>query len=288
MKGKFIVIEGIDGSGKSTQAKQLVSKFKNKIPEIPFEYEFEPTYGQIGSEIRYDFLSGKEKVDNDALSYLFKADRVDHLKKANGILDQLEDGCNIICDRFVLSGIAYDIANKLMDMPKDGLSSKELDDIIIGHAQVIKGLIKPDLTIYIQTPAEEAYRRIITRSKKNGEKIEINESPEKLIVAEQAYNFAINAINRSFKHIFGDIVVINSIDPDTGCPYSKSDLTMKIFDVINIYFPDIKNSKEMSIKNDIINYLRNNLSKPLDDDVIQLMADTVIKISGLEEKGVEY
>lgn len=282
MKGKFIAIEGIDGSGKSTQAKQLVSKFKNKIPKIPFEYEFEPTYGQIGSWIRSDILSGKKKVDIDALSYLFKADRIDHLKKANGILDQLENGYNIICDRFVLSGIAYDLVNKLMDISNDGLSSKELDDIIIGHAKVIKGLIKPDLTIYIDTPAEEAYRRIITRSKNTGEKIEINESPEKLIVAEQAYNFAINSINRSFKHIFGDIVVIKSIDPNTGHPYSKSELTMQIFDVINKYFPDIKNSKEMYIKNDIINYLKNNLNKPLEDDVIQLMADTVIKISGLK------
>lgn len=71
-KGKFIALEGIDGSGKSTQIQYLAERLKER--EIRCYTTFEPTYSPIGSVI-HQILSGRVKTDNRALAALFVADR---------------------------------------------------------------------------------------------------------------------------------------------------------------------------------------------------------------------
>ena len=75
-KGKFIALEGIDGSGKSTQIQYLAERLKER--EIRCYTTFEPTYSPIGSVI-HQIMSGRVKTDNRALAALFVADRMDHL-----------------------------------------------------------------------------------------------------------------------------------------------------------------------------------------------------------------
>lgn len=72
MKGKFIVIEGIDGSGKTTLVRRLVDKIGNAVPT------FEPTNGQIGSILRSGSLGN---VPPAAEALLFAADRAIHTEE---------------------------------------------------------------------------------------------------------------------------------------------------------------------------------------------------------------
>ena len=89
-KGKFIVFEGIDGSGKSTQINFLVNKLKEA--GISYYTTAEPSDGPIGVMIR-QILTGERKMDNKVIAALFAADRLDHiLNEENGILNKIENG----------------------------------------------------------------------------------------------------------------------------------------------------------------------------------------------------
>ena len=103
-KGKFIALEGIDGSGKSTQIQYLAERLKER--EIRCYTTFEPTYSPIGAVI-HQILSGRVKTDNRALAALFVADRMDHLlNEVNGIAPMLEEGITVISDRYYFSSYA--------------------------------------------------------------------------------------------------------------------------------------------------------------------------------------
>ncbi|PJE57923.1 MAG: dTMP kinase, partial [Candidatus Portnoybacteria bacterium CG10_big_fil_rev_8_21_14_0_10_36_7] len=100
MKGKFITIDGIDGSGKTTQAEMLSKYLKgNGIKSIVTK---EPTSGKIGSLLRNHYL----KTDFPLIdSFLFSADREEHLKTE--VIPTMEKGTYIISDRYYHSALAY-------------------------------------------------------------------------------------------------------------------------------------------------------------------------------------
>jgi dTMP kinase len=104
-KGRFIVFEGIDGCGKTTQ----ISLLKQHIEEhaIRCIQTREPSDGPIGSLMR-QFLSGRIQASESTIAAMFAADRLDHLSNpVNGISQRLEDGFCVLCDRYILSSYAY-------------------------------------------------------------------------------------------------------------------------------------------------------------------------------------
>jgi dTMP kinase len=95
----FIVLEGLDGSGTSTQCSMLADK-------IPSSHKtFEPTDSDIGKLIR-KALQKKIKYNPDTLSYLFAADRSNHLYGEVGIINKCKDNI-VVCDRYLFSSLAY-------------------------------------------------------------------------------------------------------------------------------------------------------------------------------------
>ena len=101
MKGKLIVIEGIDGSGKSTIAKKLAETLnENNIDTI---YTFEPTNAYYGAKLRDTMLS--KDMDLDRELKLFVDDRKDHIRLM--IKPALEEGKTVVLDRYMYSSIAY-------------------------------------------------------------------------------------------------------------------------------------------------------------------------------------
>ena len=83
-KGKFIVIEGVDGSGKTTQIEILKEKFKAN--GLKFHFTWEPTDSPIGSIIR-NILNKRIEADEQTIAALYLADRLDHIQNnQNGIL----------------------------------------------------------------------------------------------------------------------------------------------------------------------------------------------------------
>lgn len=101
----FIVFEGLDGAGTTTQANLLNTKFKlNKLQCIN---SCEPTRGFIGRAIR-EVLSGKISVASGTIAHLFVSDRHEHLyNPEKGIINQCRSGAFVISDRYLFSSLAY-------------------------------------------------------------------------------------------------------------------------------------------------------------------------------------
>ena len=101
---RFIVFEGIDGAGTTTQLNRLL-KFcsDNKIKAIGTQ---EPTSSPIGLLIR-DFLSKKEEFAEETIIRLFASDRCQHIYGKNGIIENLEKDFFVFSDRYLFSSLAY-------------------------------------------------------------------------------------------------------------------------------------------------------------------------------------
>ncbi|TXJ38052.1 dTMP kinase [Brachyspira aalborgi] len=143
MKGKLIVIEGIDGSGKSTCAKNLAEKL-NSI-NIKTIYTFEPTHSHYGAKLREGMLS--EDLDAEEELLLFVKDRKEHIEYM--IKPALEEGYFIILDRYFYSSIAY-----------QGAKGIDINRIINMHKDFI---IKPDIVFIFHLPIDIALNRIISK-----------------------------------------------------------------------------------------------------------------------------
>ena len=104
----FVVFEGIDGTGTTTQMRILEKKFADKAGSLPVPAIFtcEPTSGEIGKLIR-KCLRGEISCTPDTLARLFAADRGEHLYGTNGILELCNQGLAVFSDRYLFSSLAY-------------------------------------------------------------------------------------------------------------------------------------------------------------------------------------
>lgn len=144
-KGKFIVFEGIDGAGKTTQIQMLSKHLQNLAPNVYITAE--PTEGHIGILIR-QMLTGKLKADQRILAYLFAADRTDHLiSESYGIRNKINSGHPVLCDRYYFSSYAYHARDIDMEW---------LIKLNLPNAEIMR----PDLTIFIDVSPEKCIDRI--------------------------------------------------------------------------------------------------------------------------------
>ncbi len=104
-RGRFIVFEGIDGSGKSTQIGRLADALAKKGRRVVVTAE--PTNSVSGGLLR-DALSGAQKRSPSELAALFLLDRIHHnVNEQNGIAKLISEGHDVICDRYYYSSLAY-------------------------------------------------------------------------------------------------------------------------------------------------------------------------------------
>ena len=144
----FIVLEGLDGAGTTTQLHALSRYYE--FNRRRYAITNEPTSNPIGQLVR-QVLQKKVRTTSEALALLYAADRDDHLyNPAYGIIRLLEEGTVVISDRYFYSSIAY--------------QSVECDPSFI---RSINDFPSPEVIIYIDTPVEECLRRI---EKRGGEK----------------------------------------------------------------------------------------------------------------------
>ena len=139
-KGLFIVFEGIDGSGSTTQADEIGNILNSR--GVSTHITREPTDSLIGGLIR-SLLRGHWSLTPEGLQLLFAADRAHHLKTE--VIPILEKGVNVMSDRYYFSSIAYGS----VDISDD----KFISDIN-------RLFPEPDLVIYLRVSASEAMRRI--------------------------------------------------------------------------------------------------------------------------------
>jgi dTMP kinase len=142
-KGVFICIEGLDGCGKTTQAKLLVRRLRRSCDAI---YTAEPSSGKIGSFIKKHWLHGDKRGSGVVEALLFAADRFEHVE--NTVLPALKKGRIVVSDRYVYSSLAYQGATGLV---------LEWIERINEHA------VRPDLAIFIDVKPETVVQRLKPR-----------------------------------------------------------------------------------------------------------------------------
>jgi dTMP kinase len=139
-KGVFICIEGLDGCGKTTQAKLLVTRLRKSRNAV---YTAEPSNGKIGRFIKKHCLHGDKRTSGVVEALLFAADRSEHVE--NTVLPALKKGQTVVSDRYVYSSLAYQGATGL-----DVGWIKKINE----HA------IRPDLAIFIDVEPETVVQRL--------------------------------------------------------------------------------------------------------------------------------
>jgi dTMP kinase len=156
-RGRFIVLEGIDGSGTTTQAHALRHWFERA--GHPVVSTREPSNGPVGMLIRLALTrrlvgaspethdgsgaaGAQAPIDVSTLALLFAADRADHV--ATQVRPSLDAGRHVLCDRYLLSTLAY-----------QGL---EVDDEWL--REINRPALTPDLTLFLDVPAELAAERM--------------------------------------------------------------------------------------------------------------------------------
>jgi len=188
MEGKFIVFEGLDGSGSSTQIELLYDYLKKKGKKIHSTKE--PTKNFIGVLIRQQ-LRKEWKSGQECLQLLFAADRAHHLEIE--VLPLIREGVIVISDRYLFSTLAYGSLDLDFKWLKNINSSFKL----------------PDLTIILKVPAEVCMERM----KRSRPQLELFEEEEKLKkvwknyekVAESFDNIKIIDGNRKIEEVFEDV-----------------------------------------------------------------------------------
>jgi dTMP kinase len=146
-KGVFIVLEGIDGTGKSTLSKKLKAWLEEKGRQVVLTAE--PTEDWLGVAVR---RANNEDLDPRTESLLFTADRCQHTLR---IEEMLKQGKVVICDRYYGSTVAYQGAALEEDMGDNAVSwLLNLNGPVVRH---------PDVTVLLITDPTVAMQRVGSR-----------------------------------------------------------------------------------------------------------------------------
>lgn len=182
----FIVFEGIDGAGTSTQIKKLVEL----NPEL-YLPTAEPTSGETGKFLR-KMLAGDFKVDEKTNAYLFAADRCEHIFGKGGVKELCDSGKIVVSDRYFFSSLAYQSVSCGEELPRLLNSPFPL----------------PEFLFFFQIDPEISLARVNSRNEKKEiyEKIEI----QKKIAAQ--YEAVISEYEKTSAQTGMKIIRINAAD----------------------------------------------------------------------------
>ncbi|KAG0233679.1 hypothetical protein BGW42_007265 [Actinomortierella wolfii] len=138
-RGQFILLEGCDRAGKSTQCAMLVAALKSKGHSVEL-CKFPDRTTTIGQMI-HAYLTNAKELDDRAIHLLFSANRWEAMQNMKR---KLQSGTHLIVDRYAYSGVAFSAA-------------KGLDIEWCKHPD--RGLLRPDKTFFLDLPTDEAEKR---------------------------------------------------------------------------------------------------------------------------------
>lgn len=151
----FIVLEGLDGAGKSTQIARLKSMFQSKGVEVEYLHfpRFDaPVYGELIARFLRGELGSVEQVNPYLVALLYAGDRAECAQKIRG---WLAEGKVVIADRYVYSNVGYQCA-KIAD--KD--ERKVLRDWIFSTEYEEFGIPRPDVSLFLDVPFSFTERKL--------------------------------------------------------------------------------------------------------------------------------
>ncbi len=206
MKGRFITLEGGEGTGKSTQIK-LLAEWLNRCG-VETVLTKEPGGTPIGRELRQMLCTGdKDKFDAVAEALLYYADRRIHMQQK--VLPALEDGKWVISDRFADSTMAYQYYGYNKRVPKQML--EQLYAMTVGN-------FYPDLTIILDLDPRIGLERSLqrngtaeiqeTRHESRGNEFHQNLRRGFLEIAQTSPRYVVVNADQSIEQLHHDIVKI--------------------------------------------------------------------------------
>lgn len=180
--GLYIALEGIDGSGKSTQSKLLKKYFESKGKTVT--QTFEPNLTLFGSEDILKVYNSEKKISGQAFQYLLTANRL--INHAEIIEPALKRGEVVISDRCFWSAVPYGVMDSTNQYSMEQTHRMLLTQSILSmyHQSIV-----PDLVFYLSVTPQEGMNRLEER--KDGRKKDIYEKKEKLERVVQGYQFLI-------------------------------------------------------------------------------------------------
>lgn len=143
-RGKFIVFEGLDGSGKTTQLELLQRRLAAVMKKRKCYMTREPSDSVVGLITR-GAVKGKILLEPETMAMLFAADRFEHITK--DIIPQLEKGNHVLCDRYYFSNFAYQ--SSIMDIEK-----------LLNYNDIAMNRLRPDVTIFLDVLPKECAERL--------------------------------------------------------------------------------------------------------------------------------
>ncbi|MGC8479554.1 MAG: dTMP kinase [Candidatus Micrarchaeia archaeon] len=213
MEGLFVCIEGIDGSGKTTQAKLLINKLESSERKVSlFSY---PTHNsRYGKIIREEFLTGKVdmSVEEQFLLYL-----LDMQSDKKNILENVSKGNIVVSERYFISTIAYQSAGSF-----DYEKAKAVEEIM--------SLPRPDIIFYIDIKPEIAFER---KRKQKGK-------TDRFESAKEYMNKVYNVYEKLYSERYGSKTWIR-IDGNK----SEQEISTFIFSTIDNY---VRNDKQRNLE----------------------------------------
>lgn len=188
-KGLYIVLEGTDACGKTTQVEELRKYFESKGREVVTTRE--PRKEGLIGDLIHKVLKGEQEFPTLALQYLFTTDRV--LNQEDVIKPALESGKVVISDRCFWSAVVYGV----LDRMGEDYNVKSADYLLIAQSVLsfYHQFINPDFTFYLQVPLEVSLKRLQNERKQAKE---IYEDEDKIKKVIEGYN----TIYERFKNEF--------------------------------------------------------------------------------------
>ncbi len=165
----FIVLEGVDGSGKSTQIAKLREMFAQKGIESEYLHfpRFDaPYFGDMIARFLRGELGSIEQVDPYVVALLYAGDRKD---AATMIRKWLSEGKVVICDRYVYSNVGYQCA-KL----SDEAAREELRKWILGLEYEYNAIPKPDVSLFLDVPFAFTERKLLQEQREGDDRAYLN------------------------------------------------------------------------------------------------------------------
>lgn len=204
----FIVLEGLDGSGKTTQAEKIINHINFLFPNKKVMFTREPGgyLNPIGEQIRNVLLNNE--MDDYTRALLYAASRYEHQLQ---IKKWLEDDCIVICDRYIYSSLAYQTNDELT--MEEIMQINRYDDII-----------KPDYILFFRVNID-TYR---LRKKARSEKRKLDAMEKK---SDEFFLKAISNYENALEHEWTKIIEIDANQ-------SLEKVTSEILNIINRIFEE--------------------------------------------------
>lgn len=191
-EGRYIALEGIDGSGKSTQLHLVAEKLRKE--NIPLTLTSEPRSDSVVGKIIREVLSSKVSLPAAAMQYLMTADRV--INHETIVKPALEKGEMVLSHRSFWSVVPYGVMDR-----NEKINEKNADILMVAQGLLSQyhQFICPDITFYLDVPVDLALKRLAHMDKQK----EIYEKKEKLEQIKKGYSWEMKRFPQKFVVIDG-------------------------------------------------------------------------------------